>query len=158
MKGESATAEWLAGLKRNAKIYANNIAALRAVNAGEVPAAVIYHYYWYQDQAESGKDSKNVDLHFFGHRDPGAFVSVSGAGVLAASDQQAEAQQLVTFLTSDAGQKALVDSGALEYAVSDAVPTNPALKPLSTLDPPDIDISTLNGPKVVELMQRAGLL
>ncbi|WP_462202485.1 iron ABC transporter substrate-binding protein [Frankia sp. CcWB3] len=158
VKGESATAEWLAGLKRNAKIYANNIAALRAVNAGEVPAAVIYHYYWYQDQAESGKDSKNVDLHFFGHRDPGAFVSVSGAGVLAASDQQAEAQQLVTFLTSDAGQKALVDSGALEYAVSDAVPTNPALKPLSTLDPPDIDISTLNGPKVVELMQRAGLL
>lgn len=158
VKGADATATWLAGLKRNAKIYDNNVAAMRAVNAGEVPAAVIYHYYWYQDQAESGADSRNVDLHFFGHRDPGAFVSVSGAGVLAGSDHPAEAQRLVNFLTSEAGQKTLVDSGALEYAVSAKVPTNPALTPLAKLDPPAIDVSTLNGPKVVELMQDAGLL
>lgn len=158
VEGEDAAADWLAGLKRNAKIYDNNIAALRAVNAGEVPAAVIYHYYWYQDQAESGEISRNVDLHFFGNQDAGAFLSVSGVGVIAASDQQAEAQQLVRFLTSEAGQRALVDSGALEYAVSDKVPTNPALTPLADLDAPHIDISTLNGPKVIELMQQAGLL
>ncbi|MDT3444516.1 MULTISPECIES: iron ABC transporter substrate-binding protein [unclassified Pseudofrankia] len=158
VEGEPATAEWLAGLDHNAKIYDNNIAAMRAVNTGQVPAAVIYHYYWYQDQAESGEDSKNVKLHFFRNQDAGAFISVSGVGMLAASDQQAEAQQFVSFLTSDAGQRVLVDSGALEYAVSDKVPTNPALTPLADLDAPTIDVGSLNGPKVVELMQKAGLL
>ncbi|MEX5636787.1 iron ABC transporter substrate-binding protein [Parafrankia sp. FMc2] len=158
VEGEDATADWLAGLKRNAKIYDNNIAALRAVNAGEVPAAVIYHYYWYQDQAESGESSRNVDLHYFKNQDAGAFLSVSGVGVVAASDHQPEAQRLVSFLTSEAGQRALVDSGALEYPVSGQVTANPALPPLADLDAPDIDISTLNGPRVIELMQQADLL
>jgi len=158
VEGEQATTDWLAGLDRNAKIYDNNIAAMRAVNAGQVPAAVIYHYYWYQDQAESGQNSKNVKLHFFKNHDAGAFISVSGVGVLAASDQQAEAQRFVSFLTSEAGQKVMVDSGALEYAVSDKVPTNPPLTPLADLDAPTIDVGSLNGPKVVELMQKAGLL
>jgi iron(III) transport system substrate-binding protein len=158
VKGEAATAEWLAGVKRNAKVYEGNSAAMRAVNAGEVSAAVIYHYYWYQDQAEGGDNSTNVELHFFGNQDPGAFVGVSGAGVLKASDHQAEAQQLVNYLTGPAGQTVLAESDALEYSVSADVPTNPKLKPLAELDPPAIDISTLNGPEVVELMQQAGLL
>src|SRR5512132_1555483 len=34
--GEAATAQWLAGMKANAKIYNDNIATMKAVNAGEV--------------------------------------------------------------------------------------------------------------------------
>ena len=46
---------------------------MKAVNDGEIAVGVIYHYYWYQDQAESGANSSNTKLHFFGNQDPGAF-------------------------------------------------------------------------------------
>jgi iron(III) transport system substrate-binding protein len=158
VKGDTATAEWLKGLKANAKVYRGNGAVMKAVNAGEIAAGVIYHYYWYQDRAESGANSANTELHFFAGKDAGAFVGVSGAGVVKASKHKAEAQQLVKYLTGKNGQKVLAESSALEYSISADVPTNPKLKPLSELSPPDVDISKLNGPRVVELMQQAGLL
>lgn len=158
LRGEPATAAWLKGLKDNTKVYQGNSAVMKAVNAGEISSGVIYHYYWYKDQAESGANSKNVKLLYFGNQDPGAFLSISGAGVLRSSEKQAQAQQLVKYLNGAAGQKVLADSSALEYPIGNGASANKALKPLSELSPPTVDLSTLNGPKVVELMQQAGLL
>jgi iron(III) transport system substrate-binding protein len=157
-EGEAAAEQWLKGLKANGKAYQGNTAVMKAVNAGELQAGVIYHYYWYKDRAESGANSKNTELHYFGNQDPGAFVSISGAGVVKASKHQKEAQQLVEYLTGKDGQKILADSGAMEYAIADGASNNPALKPLAELGQPKVDPATLNGPRVVELMQRAGLL
>jgi len=158
IKGETATVAWLKGLKDNARLYQGNGAVMKAVNAGEISSGVIYHYYWYKDQAESGANSKNVKLLYFGNQDPGAFLSISGAGVVKSSKHQAEAQQLVKYLNGAAGQKVLADSAALEYPIGNGAAANKALKPLSELSPPTVDLATLNGPKVVELMQQAGLL
>ena len=158
LKGEPATAAWLKGLKANTKVYQGNSAVMKAVNASEVSSGVIYHYYWYKDQAESGANSKNVKQLFFGNQDPGAFLSISGAGVIKSTKHQAEAQQLVKYLNGAAGQKVLADSKALEYPIGNGAAANPVLKPLSELTPPTVDLATLNGPKVVELMQQAGLL
>jgi iron(III) transport system substrate-binding protein len=158
LKGEAATEQWLKGLKANAKVYDGNSAVMKAVNAGQLQGGIIYHYYWYQDRAESGADSGNVELQFFGHQDPGAFVGVSGAGVLKSSEHKAAAQQLVKYLTGPNGQRILATSDAMEYSLSPQVPTNPKLKPLAQLGAPAVDIASLNGPKVVELMQKAGLL
>jgi iron(III) transport system substrate-binding protein len=157
LEGRDRTAAWLKGLKDNGRIYQNNIAIMRAVNAGEIAAGITYHYYWYQDRAESGKNSKNAELHYFGGGDPGAFLSVSGLGVLASTDHPAEAQRLVAFFTGPKGQKALADSTALEYPIGSGV-TNPKLKPLSDLHPPTIDPSTLNGAEVLDLLRGASLL
>jgi iron(III) transport system substrate-binding protein len=158
VKGEAAAGTWLKGLKANAKIYRSNVAVMAAVNAGEVKTGIMYHYYWYKDRAEGGTNSKNVELKFFGNSDPGAFVSISGAGVLKSSKHAADAQKLVRYLTGKDGQQALVDSNALEYPVGNGIAPNAALTPLSDLDPPSVDIGQLNGPKVVLLMQQAGLL
>ena len=78
LKGEAATAQWLAGMKANAKLYSDNIATLKAVNAGEVDGGVIYHYYWFRDQAKTKEISGDTELHYFRNGDPGAFVSLSG--------------------------------------------------------------------------------
>jgi len=158
LKGESATTAWLKGLKDNAKVYQGNGAVMKAVNAGEISGGVIFHYYWYKDQAESGANSNNVKQMFFGNRDPGAFLSISGAGAIKSSKHPAEAQQLVKYLNGPAGQKVLADSLALEYPIGNGATANKVLKPLSELSPPTVDVTTLNGPKVVELMQQAGLL
>ncbi len=157
-KGTSETEKWLTGLKTNAKIYQSNGAVMKAVNAGEIEAGVIYHYYWYKDQAESKANSANTELDFLGNKDPGAFVSVSGAGVLKSSKHPKEAQKFVEYLTSKAGQTALSGSTAMEYSIASGVAANPALKPLSELDPPKLDVAKLNGSEVVELMQKVGLL
>ena len=158
LKGEPATVAWLKGLKDNTKVYQGNGAVMKAVNAGEIQSGVIYHYYWYKDQAESGANSNNVKQLYFGNKDPGAFLSISGAGVIKSSRHQTEAQQLVKYLNGPAGQKVLADSKALEYPIGNGAAANKALKPLSELSPPTVDPGTLNGPKVVELMQQAGLL
>jgi iron(III) transport system substrate-binding protein len=158
LHGEQATADWLEGLAANGEIYDGNNLVLEAVNAGEVDTGIIYHYYWYRDQQESGENSSDSALHFFSDKDAGAFVSVSGAGVLAASDAQDDAQKFVRFLADVDGQQALADSYALEYPLNPQVRLDPLVKPFDELEPPRIDLSALNGPQVTELMQSAGLL
>jgi len=158
LKGDDVAAAWLKGLKENAKIYQGNTSVMKAVNTGEVEAGVIYHYYWFGDQAESGANSKNVQLKYFKNQDPGAFASVSGAGVLKSSKHSDAAQKFVAFLTSQKGQQVLSDSNAFEYSIASGVPANPKLVPLAVLNPPKVDVSALNGPKVVDLMRQASLI
>jgi len=158
LKGDDAALAWLKGLKENAKLYQGNTSVMKAVNSGEIEAGVIYHYYWFGDQAESGANSKNVQLKYFKNQDPGAFVSVSGAGVLKSSKRSDAAQQFVAFLTSQKGQQILSDSDAFEYSIASGVPANPKLVPLAELNPPKVDVSALNGPKVVDLMRQSGLI
>lgn len=158
LKGESATAQWLAAMKANAKLYSDNIATLKAVNAGEVDGGVIYHYYWFRDQAKTKEMSGNTALHYFKNEDPGAFVSLSGGGVLASSDRIDEAQQFIRFVTGRAGQEVLEKGTSFEYPVASGVPANPALPPLDTLQAPKVDPSNLDAQKVTDLMTKAGLL
>ncbi|MGE0298830.1 extracellular solute-binding protein [Pseudonocardia sp.] len=158
VEGDQLAGQWLEGLTSNARVYQNNVAIMKAVNAGEIPAGVIYHYYWYKDRAEGGGGSRNTQLEFFSHADAGAFVSVSGAGVVGSTKNAAEAQQLVAFMSGKRGQEILASTDALEYTVGDGVPANPQLKPFSELQPPAVDLNTLNGPKVISEMQRVGLI
>jgi iron(III) transport system substrate-binding protein len=157
-QGEAKTAAWLKGLKDGAQIYQNNIAVMKAVNAGQVPVGIMYHYYWYRDQALTKAGSKNTKLLYFRNQDPGAFVSLSGGGVLKSSKHAANAQKFLAFVTSKEGQDMLATSDAKEYAVGNGVASDKALEPLASLEAPDVDPYTLNGPKVIELMTKAGIL
>ena len=133
---------------------------MQAVNAGEIPLGIIYHYYWYRDQAESGANSDNAELHYFGNQDPGAFVSVSGRrGPRRPASTPSEAQQLVDYLTGarrPAGRSPTAPRWSTPSAP--ACRHRPTLTPLDELDAADVDPATLNGPQVIELMQEAGLL
>ena len=158
LKAEAATAQWLAGMKANAKIYSDNIATLKAVNAGEVDGGVIYHYYWFRDQAKTKEISGNTELHYFRNGDPGAFLSLSGGGVLKSNEKQQQAQQFLRFITGKAGQEVLQKGTSFEYPVASDVAANPALVPLRDLQPPVINPSDLEAQQVSDLMTKAGLL
>ncbi|WP_434724174.1 iron ABC transporter substrate-binding protein [Mesorhizobium sp. RIZ17] len=158
IKGEAATADWLKAMKANFTAYKGNSTVMKAVNAGEIEGGVIYHYYYIGDQAKTGENSKNVGLHYFKNQDPGAFVSVSGGGVLASSKHPKEAQAFLKWVTGKGGQDVLKTGTSYEYAVGKGDESNPKLVPLADLQAPKVDPATLNSKKVIDLMTQAGLL
>ena len=158
VEGEDATASWLKSMKENSTAVKGNSTAMKAVNAGQVEGAVIYHYYWFGDQAKTGENSENVAMHYFKNEDPGAFVSISGGGVLASSQHQDSAAKFLEYVTGKAGQTVLQTGTSFEYPVASGVAANDKLVPLAELQAPKIDPAKLNSAKVTELMTQAGLL
>lgn len=158
LKGEDATAAWLKAMKENSTAYRGNRAAMAGVNRGEVDGAVIYHYYYFGDQANTKESSGNVALHYFRNKDPGAFISVSGGGVLASSQHKEQALAFLKWITGPKGQAILRDGDSFEYAVGVGQASNAALVPLGELDAPAVDPANLDNAKVTELMTAAGLL
>lgn len=158
LKGEQATLDWLKAMKANFVAYKGNSTVMKAVNAGQIDGGVIYHYYRFVDQSKTGENSKNTQLYYFKHQDPGAFVSLSGGGVLASSKHKEQAQAFIKWITGKEGQEQLRTNNAFEYAVGVNAASNPKLVPLKDLDAPKVEPSTLNSKKVIDLMTQAGLL
>ncbi|TIO48163.1 MAG: iron ABC transporter substrate-binding protein [Mesorhizobium sp.] len=158
LKGEATTADWLKAMKANSTAYKGNSTVMKAVNAGEVDGGVIYHYYYFGDQAKTGENSKNIGQHYFKNQDPGAFVSISGGGVLASSKHPKQAQAFLKWVTGKGGQEVLKTGTSFEYAVGKEAGSNPKLVPLADLQAPKVDPATLNSKKVIDLMTQAGLL
>lgn len=158
LKGEAAANDWLKGMKDNYKAYKGNSTAMKAVNAGEVDAALIYHYYYYGDQAKTGENSNKVTPYYFKNQDPGAFLSVSGGGVLKSSKNAAAAQAFLKFITGKKGQEVLKNGTSFEYPIASDVAANDKLVPIKDLQAPTVDPAKLNSAKVTELMTKAGLL
>lgn len=158
LKGETVTADWLKAMKTNFTAYRGNGTVMKAINAGEVEGGVIYHYYYFGDQAKTGENSANVGLHYFRHQDPGAFLSTSGAGVLAASKHKKEAEAFVKWMSGKHGQAVLREGDSYEYAIGNGEASNPKLEPIARLDAPKVEPSQLDSKKVTELMTAAGLL
>ncbi len=107
LKGEKATLDWLKAMKTNFVAYKGNSTVMKAVNAGQIDGGVIYHYYRFVDQAKTGENSKNTKLYYFKNQDPGAFVSISGGGVLASSKHKEQAQVFIKWITGKQGQDEL---------------------------------------------------
>jgi iron(III) transport system substrate-binding protein len=158
LEGEDATRAWLEGIKANGTVYDGNNVVLEAVDSGESEVGIVYHYYWERDRAEGGDVSDSSAQYYFGDQDPGAFVSVSGAGVLESSDMKDEAEQFVEFLVGDEGQQILADSYALEYPLNPDVEFDRVSKPFSELQPPQVNVSDLDAERVVDLMTEVGFL
>ncbi|MDB5643553.1 MAG: iron transporter substrate-binding protein [Hyphomicrobiales bacterium] len=158
LKGEDVTSKWLKAMKENVKPFQGNNAAMKGVNTGQVDGAVIYHYYYFGDQAKTGENSQNVGMHYFKNRDPGAFVSVSGGGVIASSKKKDQAQAFVKWIVGKGGQTILRTGNSFEYAVGKDEASNPKLPALVDLQAPTVEPAKLNSKKVTELMIGAGLL
>lgn len=157
-EGEATTLAWLEAMKDNAVAFKSNSAVLKSVNTGEVPLGISYHYYWFVDQAGTKENSANTKLGYFKNQDPGAFVSISGGGILKSSKNQAAAQAFLKFVTGTSGQDILRTGSSFEYPIASDVSPHAALLPLDALEAPEIDPSKLNSKKVTDLMTQAGLI
>ena len=131
---------------------------MKATNDGEVEGSVIYHDYYFGDMSKRGENTEKLGLHYFRNQDPGAFLSISGGGVLASSKKQREAQAFMKWLTGKGGQDILRSGSSYEYAVGEGAASNRNLVPIPELQAPRVEMSKLETAKTQELMQKAGLL
>ncbi|MGA0532531.1 extracellular solute-binding protein [Hansschlegelia sp. KR7-227] len=157
LRGRDAAIAWLKGLKDNGRVYNGNVAAVQAVQRGEIATALVNSYYWFSVADEIGEENMRCQLHYLGHKDPGALVTLSAAGALASSRKPELAQRFLAFMTGEAGQQAIVDAVA-EYPVRPGVVSPYKLKPIGELDPPDVapdDVS--DGAAALALQREAGL-
>ena len=158
LEGEEATRAWLEGIEENGTVYDGNNVVLEAVDSGESEVGIVYHYYWERDRAEGGDVSDSSQQHYFTDQDPGAFVSVSGAGILESSDMKDEAEEFMEFLVGEEGQQIIADSYALEYPLNPDIVLEQGVKPFDELEPPVVNVSDLDSEAVVDLMTEAGFL
>lgn len=158
LKGEDAARDWLAGLKQYSGQYVKNSVALEAVERGEVSAALINNYYWYNLVRErGGEDKVKSRLHFIGHEDPGAMVTYATIAVLDGSDHKDEALQFISFVVSEEGQQAFSDLRA-EYPLRADVTSTFKMKPYSELDPPAVAPTTFEDREnAIRLLEEVGL-
>ncbi len=120
--GEAATRQWLVDLKQNdPKTYEKNTPIVEALATGEIELGLVNHYYLYLVKEE--QPDAPIANHFLAQGDPGALVSVAGAGVLASSGNKDEAEQFVDFLLSDEGQRFYTDTAEeAEYPLVAGIP------------------------------------
>jgi iron(III) transport system substrate-binding protein len=159
LDGRAATTSWLEGFAANAKRYDDNEGIVAAVEAGQVDAGVINHYYWFEQRAEVGAAKVHSKLYYFGHEDPGALVNISGAGALKSSHDPPLAQKFLAFLASKEGQNAMTHSGDWEYPLVAGVAPPAGLVSFAKLEAPNVGPADLgDGSVPLQLMQQAGLL
>lgn len=157
VSGEDRTRTWLAGIKKNAKIYENNIQIRDAVDAGELTGGLVNHYYLFEKIAEVGADKVKARHHHFGNGDPGALVNVSGAGILKGTKRRADAEKFVQYMLGAEAQRYYAER-TKEYPLAANVAPTAGLPPLDSIEGPDIDLSRLASLKAtLDLLAEVGL-
>ena len=159
--GEERTKQWLEDLKRNdPKFYEKNTPVVEATASGEIQVGLVNHYYLYLVKEELGADAPIANKYLPGD-DPGALVSVAGAGVLATAKHPDAAERFVEFLLADEQQRFYTDE-----AEEAEIPLVAGIDPkagVPTLDElsgrgPDVDLSSFGGEleKTLELLNETG--
>ena len=154
-QGDQATAEFLAALKDNAVIFEGNGQILEAIEAGEVAAGLINHYYWFEKAAEIGRENMKSKTAWFEPGDPGNLVNVAGVSVL--SDNPS-AVAFARWLLGDTAQQYFLGK-TFEYSLTSDVSPDESLPKLSEIAGPKIDLSDLSSLNVtLEMLAKAGLI
>lgn len=104
-------------------VMSNDILLLEAIDAGACDVGINNHYYLAREKA---KDPElDVELYWASQEGAGTHVNISGAGVVAGSDNAEQAQQLLEWLATE-GQNAFVDANH-EYPVNPQVEPEPMI-------------------------------
>ncbi len=158
--GEDATRDWLTGLKDNdARTYEKNTPIVEAVAAGEIDLGLVNHYYLPLVKEE--RPDAPIANHFLPGDDPGALVSVAGAGVLAGAENADAAERFVAFLLEDEQQRFYTEEAEeSEYPLVAGIPQKEGLPPLDELTGPDVDLTAFGSEleATVELLRETGWL
>ena len=156
--GEDRTRAWIEGIVANEpSVFTGNSGQVAAAASGEISVGLVNHYYLYRFLREEG-EGFTARNHHLSAGGPGALVMISGAGVLATTENRENAERFVAFLLSRESQAYFAEE-TFEYPLVEGVATHPSLPPLSAIERPDValaDLSDLEG--TTDLLRSAGAL
>ena len=157
--GEEKTKEWLEGIMANEPtFYAKNTPTVAAAGAGEVDVGFVNHYYLHRFLAEEGEGFAARN-YYTPADDAGSLVMAAGAGILASTDAQAEAERLLKFLLGVTAQQYFA-TNTHEYPFNSAVQQSEHLPDLGDIGERfDIDLGLLDDlAGTQQLLQEVGAL
>lgn len=158
LDGEAETLAWLEAMAANGSpTFPNNSSIVAAVNAGELDAGLVNHYYLLQARAQD--PSVPGVNYFFSEPTAGSLVMTAGAGVLSSSGNKEAAVAFVDWLLTNDSQ-AFFAEDTFEYPLVATVPADPQLPPIGSMVTPDMNLSDLATVLDVatDLVAQAGLL
>jgi iron(III) transport system substrate-binding protein len=157
-RGEAFAKQWLTDLNNNkVRTFPNNIAALQAVANDEIDVAFLNHYYLYRFLAERGEGYKARN-YYFTNGDIGGVFLVAGVAIINTTKHEEAAQKFVDYILSEYAQSYFAKNDH-EYPLVKGVAKDSELPDLSSIEPPEIDLSDLNDLKgSLDLMREAGIL
>ena len=157
--GEEKTKEWLEGIMANEPtFYAKNTPTVAAAGAGEIDVGFVNHYYLHRFLAEEGEGFAARN-YYTPADDAGSLVMAAGAGILASTDAQAEAERLLKFLLGVTAQQYFA-TNTHEYPFNSAVQQSEHLPDLGDIGERfDIDLGLLDDlAGTQQLLQEVGAL
>ncbi len=156
VEGDEVARDWLEGIVAGDAVeYPNNPAVRDAIAAGEVDVGFINHYYVAQAVAEEDADYPVGDDYPPG---VGSLINVAGTGIVEGTDDPEVARDFVEFMLGEEAQTYFAESSK-EYPLAAGVEPAESLRPLDSIDQPDVDLSNLDDLQgSLELMQETGAL
>jgi iron(III) transport system substrate-binding protein len=155
LHGRDRTLEIVEGwLANDVDIMSNDILQIQAVDAGTCDVAIVNHYYVARELEEN--PNLNVELYWASQDGEGTHVNVSGAGVVATSDNKTDARELIEWLATD-GQHDFI-GGNHEYPVNPDVQPDDLVASFGEFTPMELDAQAygeLNA-EAVDLLAEAG--
>ena len=157
-KGVQFAENWLKEMKDNdAQIYLKNSAIVEAIDKGEIDLGLVNHYYTWEVSQALGRDI-DVENGFFAPGDIGNLVNVSGVGVMATSEKQQAALDLINYLTSEVAQAKFVED-THEYSLIPGSKAPASLPELKSIGSPKVDLVSLEKVQATQdLLTKVGLL
>ena len=158
--GEGRTRQWLEELKANdPKFYEKNTPVVEAVASGELELGLVNHYYLYLVKGE--QPEAPIANKYLPGDDPGALVSVAGAGILDGAEHADAAERFVEFLLADAQQRFYTEEAEeAEIPLVDGIPPKQGVPTLAELANagPDVDLSRFGQEleRTLELLNETG--
>ena len=155
--GQAATEKvvkgWVANLAT--KPFANDTALLEAIGAGQCDVGIANTYYY--GRLLDKKPNINVKVFFADQAGKGTHVNVSGAGVVKHSDNAAEAQKFIEWLSGSEAQNLFADLNN-EYPANPRISPDPKVAKWGNFkhDFINVSIAGQNQAKAIMLMKKAG--
>lgn len=141
-EGEDGARAWLEALQgTDLIIYEGNGPIVDAVAAGEAAVGLVNHYYLYEKLAEN--PDITAQNHYFTNGDIGGLINVAGAGILAGSGQEAQAEAVLRYLLGEEAQSYFAEQ-TFEYPLASGVSPVAELPPLDEYEHPDVNLNDLD--------------
>jgi len=159
-KGDQVVRQWLEGMKENVdgEVFNKHSKIVDAVAKGKKDVGLVNHYYIYRHLVKEPDAPITIRMPDQGKDGMGIAWNVAGAAISKHAKNKAAAEQFLSFLVSEQGQKIFAEVNQ-EYPTRPGVPTAAGIPSMENLKVADVPMSTLGNQRgaTLDLIEAVGM-